>query len=248
MLLDLARDLANFIYPPLCAGCKSIRTGADSEFCAACDVSLSALAAGCACPRCAAPIPENSGCPFCRGAGIFPFEKIIALGPFREPLRKMVHEMKYHHRWPLAETLADRMLRENRVRQLLDETDVLVPTPLHWVRHIGRGYNQADSISRRLALYRHDLTVAHPIVRLKNTSAQTTVNSAAGRAENVRFAFGLVDPNPIKNKRVTLVDDVLTTGSTLKSAARALNDAGPASISAIVLAVADPRRRDFQAS
>ena len=58
----------------------------------------------------------------------------------------MVHEMKYHHRWPLAETLAHRMLGEERIRRLLDETDVLVPTPLHWSRHIRRGYNQSRSI------------------------------------------------------------------------------------------------------
>lgn len=246
MLLQLARDLTSFIYPPLCIGCKSIRQDADAEFCSTCGESLATLAATPACPRCAAPIPHGSACPFCGGVGVYPFDQIVALAPFRDPLRKMIHEMKYHHRWPLAETLADRMLSEQRIRKLLDETDVLVPTPLHWSRHIRRGYNQADSLAHRLARYRKGLTVAAPIVRLKNTSPQTTVNSAADRAANLRFAFGLVDGGEIGGKRVALVDDVLTTGSTLKAAARALGEAAPASINAIVLAVADPRRRDFQ--
>jgi ComF family protein len=247
VLTQLARDLTHFIYPPLCVGCKSIRRDADSDFCLTCGESLSALAASPACPRCAAPIPDGSACPFCRGAGVHPFEQIVALGPFREPLRRMVHEMKYHHRWPLAETLADRMLSEKRIREVLDKTDVLVPTPLHWSRQIRRGYNQANSLAHRLARYRKNLAVASPIIRLKNTSAQTTVNSVADRAANLRFAFGLVNANAVRGKHVALVDDVLTTGSTLKAAARAIGEADPASISAIVLAVADPRRRDFHA-
>jgi competence protein ComFC len=246
VLLDLARDLSHFIYPPLCLACKSVRDPANPEFCATCGDSLSALASLPACSRCAAPIPEGGSCPFCHGSGIPPFRQVVSLGPFREPLRDMVHEMKYHHRWPLAETLGDRMLREKRIRDLLDEIDVLIPMPLFWSRQIRRGYNQADALARRLAKHKKSLAVANPIIRLKNTPGQTTVNSAADRAANVRFAFGLVNPKPIKGKRVALVDDVLTTGSTLKSAARAMEEAEPASISAIVLAVADPRRRDFQ--
>ena len=72
------------------------------------------------------------------------------------------------------------------------------------------------------------------------------VRSVADRDANLRHAFGLVDSKSIAGKRVTLVDDVITTASTLKAAARTMEEAGPAAISALVLAVADPRRRDFQ--
>jgi competence protein ComFC len=177
---------------------------------------------------------------------VAPFESIVALGPFREPLRKMVHEMKFRHRWPVAEILADTMWEQPRIRRVLDEIDVLVPVPLYWSRQIGRGYNQADALARRLARRRQGIVVKYPIVRLKNTSAQTSVYSAAGRAANLRLAFGLVDAGSISGKRVALVDDVITTGSTVKAAARAIKEAGPASICAIAVAVADPRRRDFQ--
>jgi ComF family protein len=246
VLLELARDLSNFVYPPLCGCCRAVKEESGAAFCANCEAELSALAGGEACQWCASPIPAGSACPFCRGAGIRPFGRIAAFAPFRQPLRKMVHEVKFHHRWPLAETLASRMLAQDRVRELLDETDVLIPVPLHWSRQISRGYNQADSLARGLARHRRELVVAHAIVRLKNTSAQTTVRSAADRAANLRFAFGLVDPAPIRGKRIALVDDVMTTGATLKAAARALAEASPAGINAIVLAVADARRRDFQ--
>ncbi|MGA2441000.1 MAG: ComF family protein [Tepidisphaeraceae bacterium] len=247
MLLQLARDLTNFVYPPFCVCCRSVKDEDRAAFCADCEAELSALSGTTACPRCASPIPAGSACPFCGGAGIHPFGRIAAFAPFREPLRKMIHEVKFHHRWPLAETLAKRMLDQERVRELLDQTDVLIPVPLHWSRQISRGYNQADSLARGLARHRRGLVVAHAIVRLKNTSAQTTVRSVVDRADNLRFAFGLVDPAPIGGKRIALVDDVMTTGATLKAAARAVQQASPAGINAIVLAVADARRRDFQA-
>jgi ComF family protein len=246
MLATLARDLGSFIYPPTCACCRSA-IDRDAVFCPTCHGSLTTLATHPTCPRCASPIGEGSACPFCAGDGIYPLESIIAFGSFREPLRKIVHEMKYHHRWPLAETLADRMLKEPRIRNLLDEIDMLIPIPLHWTRQIVRGYNQADALALRLARHRRELKVVHPLVRLKNTTPQTTVRSLADRAENLRHAFGLTSSAAIKNKRVALVDDVKTTGSTLKAAARALQVADPVCVHAIVLAAADPHRRDFQA-
>ena len=245
MLAALTRDLANFIYPPTCAACRS-PIDQHTVFCSTCGESLAALASQPACPRCASPVSDGSACPFCTGDGIYPLESIIALGSFRDPLRKIVHEMKYHHRWPLAETLADRMLAESRVRELLDEIDVLVPIPLHWSRQILRGYNQADALARRLARHGRGLKVAYPLARLKNTHPQTTVRSLADRTENLRNAFGLVSPKSVANKRIALVDDVKTTGSTLKAAARALQEADPVCVHAIVLAAADPRRRDFE--
>src|SRR5580704_7241456 len=114
-LASLAHDLANFVYPPACVCCRSA-IDRHTIFCSTCGDSLAALASHPACPRCASPIGDGSACPFCSGDGIYPLESIIALGSFRDPLRKIVHEMKYHHRWPLAETLADRMLAEPRVR------------------------------------------------------------------------------------------------------------------------------------
>ena len=249
MLLQLAKDLGNLIYPPVCLSCHALGVEPDSPFCRECSTAFTSLSSHPACPKCGVPIPDGSACPHCNGDGIYPLERIVALGAFREPLRKLVHEMKYRHRWPVAEILAERMLAEPRIRRVLDEADVLVPIPLHWQRQIVRGYNQADALARRLARLagnRRSLKVARPIVRLKNTSAQTTVRSVADRVANVRFAFGLIDPKSVRDKRVVLVDDVRTTGSTLKAAARTLVEAEPAGIDAVVVAVADPGRRDFE--
>ncbi|MDP9172375.1 MAG: hypothetical protein M3O30_00725 [Planctomycetota bacterium] len=175
-----------------------------------------------------------------------PFERIVALGAFRDPLRQLVHHMKYHHRWPVAEVLADRLLAQDRVQALLTQTDRLVAVPLHWSRQIARGYNQAEAIAGYLSR-KVKIRLSHPVVRLKNTDRQTTTHSRALRADNLRYAFGLINAKAIRGQRVTIVDDVMTTASTLKSIARAIAQGEPASISAIVVAAADPRRQDFQA-
>jgi predicted amidophosphoribosyltransferase len=82
--------------------------------------------------------------------------------------------------------------------------------------------------------------------RLRDTQTQTIVHSKLGRADNVKGAFELIDGSKIEDKQVILVDDVMTTGATLRSLAREVNKANPRSISAIVLAVADPKGRAFE--
>ncbi len=219
--------------------------GGDSSFCPDCSSRLSDLTSANFCDRCARPLGPAAACPYCEGKGIFPFQSIAALGIYRNPLRRLIHQIKYHSRWPLAEILAQRLTQQKRVQNLLKQTDVLIPIPLHWSRHIGRGYNQARAVAARLShLSRIPLSPA--IIRLKNTPMQTAIRSGADRIANVRNAFALIRPRAIRSQRVTLIDDVMTSASTLKSAASSLRDAEPATIHAIVLAVADPRRRDFQ--
>jgi predicted amidophosphoribosyltransferase len=82
--------------------------------------------------------------------------------------------------------------------------------------------------------------------RIRSTDTQTHMKSRASRVENLRDAFELTRPDVIDDKHVVLVDDVLTTGATLRSLARTLKKGNPRTISAIVLAVADPKGRAFE--
>lgn len=192
------------------------------------------------------PLAElDAPCPYCDDKGVRPLERIVRLGVFNDPLKHLVHQAKYHHRWPLAEFLAERLSEQERVKGLLTETDVLVAVPLHASRHVKRGYNQAEVLTRWLGSLNR-LKVVKPAVRVRNTETQTHIHSQAKREENLRDAFGLVNLKCIRGKHVVLVDDVMTTGATLKSFARCLKDADPASLSAIVIAIADPKRRGFE--
>jgi ComF family protein len=238
-------QLLDFCYPGACAICEGSAEGA-SPLCPACDETMRGSEAAPACGRCAMPLPEHDApCPYCLGDGTKPYERVIRLGSFHDPLKELIHQIKYRGRWHLAEHLADRLLALERVKGLLTHTDVLVPVPLHRLRQIARGYNQAEVVARRLSK-RCRIPLVRPVVRLRNTETQTHLHSHAKRMENLRDAFGLVAPKSVGGKHVVVLDDVRTTGATLQALARTLRPAKPASLSAIVLAVADPKGQDFE--
>jgi ComF family protein len=171
----------------------------------------------------------------------------VRLGVFRDPIRQMIHRMKYHRRWSLAEYLAERFGEQAHVRRMLEATDCLVPVPLHRLRQMSRGYNQADVLAAALAkAVKPRPRIARPVVRLRHTETQTHLHSRAQREANLRDAFALIRPQVVHGRHVIVVDDVMTTGATLRAFARALRPARPASLSAIVIAIADPKGSDFQ--
>jgi ComF family protein len=189
---------------------------------------------------------DNAPCPYCQGAGLTPINQIIRLGVFTDPLKSVIHQMKYHKRWPLAEFLADHLAHHTRTRNLITPDTILIPVPLHYRRHFSRGYNQSDLLARRLKS-QLNCHLSRPAKRIRDTVTQTHIHAKAEREANVRGAFALKRHHQsLENHPVVIVDDVLTTGATLRAFARTLKQANPSSISAIVLAIADPRRRDFQ--
>jgi ComF family protein len=235
----------DLVYPGVCCACGSA-CGGGEFLCLGCGAQLDHLASESACPRCARPVVSTGApCPWCRGRGLYPFDKIVRLGKFVDPLKKLIHQMKYHRRWGLAELLTDRLLAEERTKNLLERADVILPVPLHWSRQIGRGYNQAAVMAEVLS-HRCKLKLLHPIKRTVNTASQTVAHSATARHENVKDAFGPAKAAGIVDRHVIVVDDVMTTAATLQAVGRSLKAAKPASLNAIILAVADPKYADFE--
>jgi len=243
--VTLVRDLLDFCYPPACAGCGEA-CDAQQFLCTSCLSQLQTVELAAACERCGAPVayPE-APCPFCNGKGVHYYKRILRLGTFSEPLKTLIHEMKYNGRWSLGEQLADRLLAQKRIRAMLEYVDVIAPMPLHRWRHLRRGYNQAAVIAVRVAR-KVPRPIVWPVTRTRNTETQTHLHSRQERIRNLRNAFKLRNPSVIAGKHVLVIDDVTTTGATLQSFARTLRRAKPASLTALVIAIADPKHRDFQ--
>ena len=244
-LRTVASRLAEFCYPGSCEVCAR-STRAPAMLCESCHADLAALQSAAACDRCGMPLFElDAPCPYCTGKGVPHYERVIRLAVFDDPIKHLIHRLKYNGRWPLAEFLADRLVAHEPAKALLQETQVLVPIPLHPWRQIKRGYNQAELIARRIKKV-CKIDIAQPLVRVRATETQTHMHSHAKREENLRDAFALDDARPVAGRHVTVIDDVMTTGATLQSAARVLAKGKPASMSILVVAIADPKRRGFE--
>ena len=131
----VVKSVLDLCFPWSCAVCRAGYEG-DGPLCADCDAKLAQLEAETHCGVCAAPLPmERSPCPYCMGKGPANFYRVVRLGPFADPLRELIHQLKYHRKWALGEELADRLLRLERVKELLHETEredgVIIPVPLH---------------------------------------------------------------------------------------------------------------------
>jgi ComF family protein len=239
--------MADLAYPTACVHCNAFCDGA-GPLCPMCDAKLHALAITAACVRCAMPLPQdNAPCPRCLGKGLYPYERVGRLCVYDEPIKSLIKQFKYHRRWPLGEWLADRLLEQPRTQTILGQIDAIIPVPLHRRRQFSRGYNQAKVIAARISKkYRiKKIDLIQPLRRVRDTEQQTSQTSQKDRHANVREAFALCDQASIKDKRILVVDDVLTSGATIQAVGRTLLPANPASLAALVIAVADPRQRGF---
>lgn len=243
-VLAFAQDASGFCFPAVCRVCdkRAIRW----PLCGDCFAQLESLEAQPFCHKCALPLSEpNAPCAHCVGQGLYPFERVLRLCNYAEPIQQLVVAMKFHHAWNLGEFLADRLFAQAAVRRMLNNIDVVVPVPLHPLRQVERGYNQAEVIARRLAKRAH-LKVATVAIRITNTNAQTETRSRTQRLANLKNAFGVLSEKTLAGKRVLVVDDVRTTAATIQSVGRSLKTANPAGLSALVVAAADAHHANFE--
>jgi len=191
-----------------------------------------------ACPWCAQTVGPHTdtteGCAECRGTALG-FEKAIRLGPYAGKLRDAVLRMKFLAGEGLADLLG-RAFAEVRGDTLRTAgIDLVAPVPLHWWRKWTRGYNQSEAVSRELAAGLGAAVASNLLRRVRWTTQQVQPTREA-RRENVKGAFRVRTGARVLGKTVLLVDDVMTTGSTLGEAARTLCAAGADRVVVAVLA------------
>lgn len=227
---------ARLVYPPVCSGC-SVMTSGHGALCAACWATVTFIEH---------PLCEVTGRPFDhdRGEGLVSPEAIANPPPFVRAraavfhdgaARKLVHGLKYSDRADLARMMAGWMVRAGR--ELLDDSDAVIAVPLHRGRMLTRRYNQSAELARHIGRMSNKPHLAGILSRIRATRPQVGLGLRA-RQDNVRSAFS-VHPrlmHKVVGRRLLLVDDVFTTGSTVNAATRALLKAGAEQVSVLTFA------------
>ncbi len=150
------------------------------------------------------------------------------------PVRRAIHAMKYKDLPEIGYALAKTAAMEFMMSDFFDEIDVIIPVPLHPKRLRARGYNQSEYIARGLSeITRIPVDITH-LTRLRNTPKQA-LQDAEGRKTNVKDAFAVNHPEQLYRKHILLVDDLITTGETIRACLQAMRLFRGAQISVFAL-------------
>ena len=186
------------------------------------------------CQTCALPVPEGvQRCGECLRHPP-PLARCLCAVDYVWPWRHLVARYKFHAQPGWDRPLAWLMRSAAWAEDTLHEADRVLPIPLARERLAERGYNQAWLLARRLAPDKADPSL---LLRIRHTPAQRTLPRSE-RLSNLQGAFA-VEPlrvHALRGQRLLLVDDVMTSGASLHTAARVLLHAGAAQVSALVLA------------
>jgi ComF family protein len=163
-----------------------------------------------------------------------PLDECLTAVPYEYPWSDCIASYKFGNNPAWASTFALLLKSAPSIEHAIDKADVITPIPLSTARLQHRGYNQALEICKHLNREKTDATL---LLRIKDTLTQSSL-SKSERIKNVKAAFA-VEPlraKELQNKRIVLIDDVMTSGATLFAAAASLRQAGAAHITAIVFA------------
>ena len=230
------RTAADIALPPQCLACD-LPTGAHGGLCPSCWTKLRLIEKP-YCARLGIPFAYDLGEGALSAEAIAdppPFDRCRAVAIFDETARALVHGLKYRDRLDLAAWMAGWMRRAGG--ELIAEADVIVPVPLHRRRLWWRRFNQSAALAGALARQSGKPFAPLALARIRMTEQQVGL-TLSQRDRNVRGAFRvpLERKGEIAGKRVLLVDDVYTTGATVKAATRALTRAGAAAVDVLTFA------------
>jgi ComF family protein len=230
------------LLPSHCALCGM---GCEGVVCPPCQAAYAGGRARC-CLRCANPLPglalAAAGPALCGACQDYPpeFDATVAAVDYAAPLDQLVLQLKFASRLALAPWFARMLVEAVLARRGMPLPDLLCPVPLGPVRLVERGFNQALEIARPLSKALGIELHATLAARTTETQAQSGV-APSERASNIRGAFAVTDPDRVAGRHVGVVDDVMTSGHTLRELAATFKRFGAARVTNLVFARTPPQ-------
>lgn len=226
------KSLLDLIFPPLCLHCEELLEGSRRTLCENCVELLTLIDSSCRCEACFTPVEGAPICLECRNKARA-MTRVGAALEYEGPAKTLVHHIKFHHRVDLCRGAAAFMAVQ--IMHLDWPTpDLIVPIPQSFTHWLKRGYNQSLLLSNEIGKL-----LERPVVSLlkrKGSSLPQARMSQEKRLELSSEAFEWSNPKDVTDQIILLVDDVLTTGSTLNACADVLKEGFPAHIYGLCLA------------
>lgn len=229
-LKTINHALFDLFFPEQCKGCgKDLNS--DYGLCIECRTKITAISGNC-CPACALPFQGKGGkhlCPDCSRE--HPGFSTKAIVVYEEPVKTLVQRLKY------AGDLSVLKAIESFVdpRELFEDIDIVLPVPLSLQRLRRRGYNQALLLARLFFSEQKGKIFPDILKKPRNTVPQSGL-SKQKRIKNVQNAFVIDHQSFVRGKRICLVDDVMTTGATVRECSKLLKKCGAESVCVVVFA------------
>ena len=227
-LKDRLRPLLDVVFPPRCVYCG----GLGSYLCHRCREEARLIGSA-ICIRCGNPMTVRGVCSHCRVDPPEPLRGIRGLFFYKGPIGQSIRSLKYHGVRGLAPILGGYLadyLREHPI-----PIDALIPVPLHPERQAARGFNQSELLARAVTEVLNIPTRTDILRRVRATQSQIFLNRAQ-RRRNVAGAFAVAHGVDLRGRTLLLIDDVATTGATLRACALPLHEAGAEAVWALTVA------------
>ena len=231
----MIKQLLNFLFPPKCIICDDY--GAVTDVCSQCWGKFTFLSKP-YCSICSYPFAyendEKAICGYCI-MNKPKYDRAISLLKYDNHSKRLIHKFKYQDQLHILDYFVDLLL--NLGKEVIDQADVIVPVAMHQYKLLKRGYNQAALLAMRIAAKRKILYLPQLLIKKQNSTAQAGLDKMQ-REKNIKNSFKLNAQysQQIINKKVLLIDDVMTTGATINECCKMLSAAKPSKIFVLTLA------------
>ena len=222
-IFRIQEKISNLLYPPICGICEKINKDA-------------------LCPKCNLELKKQSEVSILQKEEIEEnikkekyFEELMYIFKYEGQVRKLILDYKFNEKSYLYKTFVNFLLKNEKIFENIKKYDKIIPVPISKKRNKERGYNQSMLIAEEIANKTNLELVNNCLIKTKNIIEQSKLNKE-DRQQNIQGIYNLQNARLIINKKILLIDDIYTTGSTVNECCKILQQANPKTIGVLLLA------------
>ncbi len=216
-LIFLCKEIENILFPPCCLLCGKLN----------CSIW---------CEECKKELYEKAILKIEKKDSSYYFEKHMYLFRYEGKIRNLILNYKFKDKSYLYQIFSEIIIKNEKICGILKKYDIIIPVPIHSKRKRQRGYNQSELIAKQIAKAQQNLHYENKVLqKIKYTVPQSSLKKEQ-RKQNVQNVYKLINQEKIKNKKIILLDDIYTTGSTANACAKLLKENGAKEIIVVTIA------------